>query len=113
MSNHLASDAPAADAARSTRSPHVGWAAAAVVVTTVALALSGCGARAARHDATPTTSTTAPTATASTSSTGAAPTATVPTDDVEQDLSTVQSDLDGAAKDLSDGQTEATTDTRG
>jgi hypothetical protein len=76
---------------------------------TVALAVTGCGARAARRDASSTTSTTAPAAT----STSTGPTATIPTDDIEQDLTTVQSDLDGAAKDLSDGQTEATTDARG
>jgi len=110
MSNELASVPSDPGAPRSTRPRHLGWAAPAVVALVVAFALTGCGARAARRDATSTTSTTAPAAATSTSS---APTASVPTDDIEQDLTTVQSDLDGAAKDLSDGQTEATTDTRG
>ena len=110
MSNDLASVPSDPGTPRATRSRHLGWAAPAFVALVVVLALTGCGARAARRDATSTTSTTAPAAATSTSS---APTASVPTDDIEQDLTTVQSDLDGAAKDLSDGQTQATTDTRG
>jgi hypothetical protein len=82
----------------------------AIAAVAVGLALTGCGARAGRRDATPTTSTTVP-ATVTSTTVGTA--STVQTDDIEQDLDTVQSDLNGAAQDLRDGPTEATTDTRG
>ncbi len=110
MRNDLAFVPPAPSSPQPTRCRRTGWAVSAVVAVTVALALTGCGARAAHRDATPTTSTTAPAAATSTS---AAPPASVPIDDIERDLAAVQSDLDGAAQDLRDGPTEATTDTRG
>src|SRR5689334_5706407 len=113
MSNQPDPAVPAADPCRPARAHHLGGAGTVVVALTVALALTGCGARLARRDATPTTTSTTASAAATSSSSTSSPNATVPTDDVEQDLDTVQSDLDGAAEDLRDGQTEATTDTRG
>jgi len=96
------------------RPPRRSWVtgSAAIAVVALAMALSGCGARAAHRDATSSTSTTvavtAPSTTAATT-----PTSAQPTDDIEEDLTSVQADLDGAAQDLRDGPAEATTDARG
>src|SRR5262245_29894188 len=79
---------------------------ATLAVVALTLVLTACGGR-FRRDADSTPSTTAPTTTvapASTTTVAPAPPMTAAdTSDVEQELDQIQSDLDGAQRDLQDG----------